>query len=369
MSSDESQRAALLALLGRKLAGEHAVKTVLFQEAIADQLGLNTTDLMCLSFLSDAEPLTAGQLAEATGLTTGSVTIMIDRLERAGYAQREKDPTDRRRVIVRPVTARIERDIAPLYTSIGEAWGRAIEGYSTQELAVILDMLTRSVALLQEQTAALRLSGTQRAAPVDKPRAAATSTAEPIAQHARLIFANGAANVTLLGASQPELYQAHFEPPEPQVQAQGGAVHIRYPRFSFFQRRRGTGTIRLSTAATWQIELRSGAYGCSFDLRDVTLTALAVFDGAFRLELNLGRPQGVVPIRMTSGAVDVTIRRPADVATQVMVQTGATHLRLDERYAEVVSRETRWQTLNYDAAADRYDITVEGGASRLSVVS
>jgi hypothetical protein len=76
MSSDESQRAALLALLGRKLAGEHAVKTVLFQQAIADQLGLNTTDLMCLSFLGNAVPLTAGQLAEATGLTTGSVTVL-----------------------------------------------------------------------------------------------------------------------------------------------------------------------------------------------------------------------------------------------------------------------------------------------------
>jgi DNA-binding MarR family transcriptional regulator len=48
---------------------------------------------------------------------------MIDRLEKAGYAQREKDPTDRRRVIVRPLTERIERDIAPLYASIGEAWG------------------------------------------------------------------------------------------------------------------------------------------------------------------------------------------------------------------------------------------------------
>jgi DNA-binding MarR family transcriptional regulator len=369
MSSDESQRAALLGLLGRKLAGEHAVKTVLFQQAIGDRLGLNTTDLICLSFLSDAEPLTAGQLAEATGLTTGSVTAMIDRLEKAGYAQREKDPTDRRRVIVRPVTERIERDIAPLYASIGEAWQQAIERYSTQELAVILDMLTRSVALLQEQTAALRLGGTQSAAPADKPRGAAIAAAEPRAQHARLIFANGAASVTLSGAAQPELYQARFEPPEPQVQAQGGAVQIRYPRLSFFQRRRGRGTITLSTATTWQIELRSGAYGCSFDLRELTLTGLAVFDGAFRLELSLGRPQGVVPIRITSGAVDVTVRRPADVATQVIVQSGATHLRLDEHYAELVSHQTRWQTPNYDAAADRYDIAVEGGASNLSVVS
>jgi DNA-binding MarR family transcriptional regulator len=369
MSSDESQRAALLALLGRKLAGEHAVKTVLFQQAIADRLGLNTTDLMCLSLLSDAEPLTAGQLAEATGLTTGSVTVMIDRLEKAGYVQRDKDLTDRRRVIVRPVSEHIERDIAPLYASIGEAWGRSIERYSTQELAVILDMLTRSVVLLQEQIAVLRLGTTQSPALADKSRAAARSTAEPPAQHARLIFANGAANVTLRGAALSELCQAHFEPPEPQLQAQGGAVHIRYPRFSLFQRRRGAGTIMLSTAATWQIEIRGGAVTSSFDLRDLTLSALAVFDGVFRVELELGRPRGSVPIRMASGAVDVTIRRPADVAIQLIVQSGATHLRLDERYAEVVPQEARWQTPNYAAAADRYDITVESGASSLSVVS
>jgi len=368
MSSEESQHAALRALLGRKLAGEHAVKTVLFHQAIADRLGLNTTDVICLSLLSDAEPLTAGQLAEATGLTTGSVTIMIDRLEKAGYAQREKDPTDRRRVSVRPVSERIEHDIAPLYASLGEAWERAIEGYSTQELGVILDMLTRSVVLLQEQTAALRLAGTQSAAPADKPRSAAISTAEQRAQHARLIFANGAANVMLRGVVMPELYQAHFEPPEPQVQMQGGSVHIRYPRFSFFQMRRGSGTLTLSTAAEWQIEIRGGTSTCNFDLRELTLSGLAVFDGTFRLELNLGRPRGMVPIRIASGAVDVTIRRPVDAATQLIVQSGAAHLRLDERYAEVV-HEARWQTPDYAAASDRYDISVEGGASSLSVVN
>jgi DNA-binding MarR family transcriptional regulator len=369
MSSDESQRAALLALLGRKLAGEQAAKTVLFQQAIADRLGLNTTDLMCLSFLSDAEPLTAGQLAEATGLTTGSVTIMIDRLEKAGYARREKDLTDRRRVIVRPIAERIEHDIAPLYASIGEAWERAIAGYSTEELAVILDMLTRSVVVLQEQTAALRQAGTESAAPADKPRATAISSAEPRANHARLHFANGAANVTLRGAALPELYQARFEPPEPQVQAQGGTVQIRYPRFSFFQKRRGAGTIMLNTEATWQIEIRGGASACSFDLRELTLTAFAVFGGMYRLELELGRPRGVVPVRIVDGAADVIIRRPPDTATQLVVQGGATHLRLDERFATLANDGEHWQTANYAAAADRYDITVEGGASKLSVVS
>jgi hypothetical protein len=145
-------------------------------------------------------------------------------------------------------------------------------------------------------------------------------------------------------------------------------VQVRYPRFSFFQRRRGTGTITLSTAAEWQIEIRGGTSTCSFDLRDLTLTALAVFDGAFRLELQLGRPRGVVPIRMASGSADVTIQRPADAATQLIVQSGAARLRLDERYAEVV-HEARWQTASYAAAADRYEITVEGGASSLSIIS
>src|SRR5262245_65690515 len=110
----------------------------------------------------------------------------------------------------------------------------------------------------------LYCGATQSAAPIDKPRGAAISIAEPRAQHARLLFANGAANVTLRGAALGELYQAHFEPPEPQVQVQGGAVHIRYPRFSFFKKGRGTGTITLSTAAEWQIELRGGASRCSF---------------------------------------------------------------------------------------------------------
>lgn len=369
MSSDNPERAALLALLGRTFVGEQAVRTVLFQQAIADRLGLSTTDLMCLSFLRDAEPLTAGQLAEVTGLTTGSVTIMIDRLEKAGYAQRAKDPTDRRRVIVRPVPERIARDITPLYVSLGEAWGRAVERYSTDELAVILDMLTRSVVLLQEQTTALRLGGSEHAVPLDKPRAAASAPSQQQVHQARLLFLNGAFNVTLSGAVLSELYHARFESPEPQVQAQGGAVQIRYPRFALFQRGRGQGTIMLSTAARWQIELHGGVSECSFDLRAVTLGTFAVFDGAFRLELTLGQPQGRVPIRIAGGAADITIRRSADTAARVTVRIGATRVRLDERYAEVVGHEAPWQTPNYATATTCYDITVEGGASSLSVVS
>jgi hypothetical protein len=76
----------------------------------------------------------------------------------------------------------------------------------------------------------------------------------------------------------------------------------------------------------------------------------------------------VVPIRIASGSADTTIRRPAGTATQVVVSTGATRLRLDERYADVVSHEARWQTPGYAEAADRYDIVVQSGASMLSII-
>lgn len=366
MSSGDSQRTALMALLGQKLAGEQAIKTVLFQQAIADQLGLNTTDLICLSFLSGAEPQTAGQLAEATGLTTGSVTIMIDRLEKAGYVQRDKDPSDRRRVLVRPIIERIERDIAPLYGSIAEAWERAIEGYSNQELAVILDMLTRSIVVLQEQTAALRQTTSKSPAPVEKVRSSGAAS-DSLAQPIRLLFANGAANLTLRGVAQTELYQAHFEPPEPHLQIQGNTVQIQYPRFLFFQRKRGTGTILLNNAPSWHIEVRGGSSTCHFDLQDLVLSGLGVFDGAFRLELILGYPRGVVTIKIASGAADVTIRRPPGAATQLVIATGV-NVQFDDRYAKIVTERTHWHTPNYTTATDRYEISVEEGASNLSVV-
>jgi DNA-binding MarR family transcriptional regulator len=228
MSSDSGERAALLALLGRTFVGEQAMRMVLFQQAIADRLGVNTTDLICLSFLHDAEPLTAGQLAEVTGLTTGSVTIMIDRLEKAGYVQRAKDPTDRRRVIVRPVTERIEHDITPVYTALGEAWGRAVDRYSMDELAVILDMLTRSNVLLHEQTTALRLGERAHAVPSDTPREVASAPSEPQVHQARLLFLNGTFNVTVGGADLRALYQARFEAPEPQV------VLVRCPKLGCY---------------------------------------------------------------------------------------------------------------------------------------
>src|SRR6476619_8108967 len=71
-----------------------------YDQAVADAVGLNRTDMRCLDVLQLEGPATAGALAEATGLTTGAMTVALDRLERAGYARRVRDGGDRRRVLV-----------------------------------------------------------------------------------------------------------------------------------------------------------------------------------------------------------------------------------------------------------------------------
>src|SRR5690349_23076125 len=87
-----------LVVLGRELSA----RTVLFHDAVASRIGLSATESKCLDIALRANgPLTAGKLAEQTGLTTGAITGVLDRLERAGFIRREKDEADRRQVLIR----------------------------------------------------------------------------------------------------------------------------------------------------------------------------------------------------------------------------------------------------------------------------
>ena len=120
MSRDSRRREELLARLNYEFR-QLSAATVLFHQAVADRLGMNITDHKCADILALAGPLTAGELARRTGLTTGAITGVIDRLERAGCARRVRDPSDRRRVIVEPIRKRIEERIAPLFESMARA--------------------------------------------------------------------------------------------------------------------------------------------------------------------------------------------------------------------------------------------------------
>jgi DNA-binding MarR family transcriptional regulator len=125
--------------------------------ACADRLGLHSTDWGCVLLLNEAlpQPLTAGQLAELTGLTTGAVTGVLDRLEGAAFVSRARDPGDRRRVVVHLVPesmARVGRMFEGLIADL-----RALHGdYSDGELSAFADILMRSSEVMRTHARRIR---------------------------------------------------------------------------------------------------------------------------------------------------------------------------------------------------------------------
>ena len=122
---------------------EFIAGAILNNQRIADRLGINSTDqqvLNLIDLLSDAKP---GDLARLTDLSTGGVTQSLDRLEAAGYVRRERNPDDRRSVIVRPVPERRTK-VHEQHQTANRVMARIFEGYNEKELALILDFFART---------------------------------------------------------------------------------------------------------------------------------------------------------------------------------------------------------------------------------
>ena len=108
-------------MMNDNAAIRQAIRTVAFDEALAEHLGLNATDLRCLELVIADPGLTPSRLAELAGITSGAVTGVVDRLERAGYVTRTPDPADRRSVTIAPVPARaaeVVDAVAPLAEAV-----------------------------------------------------------------------------------------------------------------------------------------------------------------------------------------------------------------------------------------------------------
>jgi DNA-binding MarR family transcriptional regulator len=124
--------------------------------AAAAHLQVNRTDLRCLEILTQNDSVLPSQLAVQLGLTTGSVTAMLDRLERLGYATRSADPADRRKVVVR-ITPKAAKKAAKIYGPIVlEGERDVLNRYSAAELGVLLDFHRRSRQLQECHAARIR---------------------------------------------------------------------------------------------------------------------------------------------------------------------------------------------------------------------
>jgi DNA-binding MarR family transcriptional regulator len=119
-------------------------------QAVAGKVGLSQQDLLAMDLISRDQEVTAGQLARELNLTTGAITGLIDRLEKAGLARRANDPNDRRRVLVK-ATPKEER-ISQLYRPLALGLRRTIDDYSEEELAMLAEFLGKLRSALRATT-------------------------------------------------------------------------------------------------------------------------------------------------------------------------------------------------------------------------
>ena len=136
---------------------EMSTETIMFHQAVADILGLHITDHKCLDFIYRFGAMPAGRLADLTGLTTGAVTGIIDRLEKAGYVRRISDPKDRRRTIVEPTrNKKLERKLELIFIPLRKRMHKILSSYSDSELAFLLNTTTEMLEQTREESKKLR---------------------------------------------------------------------------------------------------------------------------------------------------------------------------------------------------------------------
>jgi DNA-binding MarR family transcriptional regulator len=127
-----------------------------FDALAAERLGIGLTDLKCLALVESSGGLTAGRLADLSGLTTGAVTGVLDRLERAGLVRRVRDDGDRRKVNVAVTQEHYERS-EPIWRPLYEDWHALLASrFTTHELAVITSFLTATTELGRRHASRLR---------------------------------------------------------------------------------------------------------------------------------------------------------------------------------------------------------------------
>lgn len=181
-------------------------------------------------------------------------------------------------------------------------------------------------------------------------------------ESALLRIEGGASGLAIRGDPDlRDLFAARFEGRQPRIEAARGVVTIGVGH--------GThgGDVVLNAAVPWDVEVTGGARRLSVDLEGAHVRSLVVGGGASDVVVSLGHPDGTVPVRIHGGVSKVVLRRPPGAPVRVRIRSGASRLALDDLYFGSVGGETRWQSPDFAAAEDRYDLEIMGGASRLTV--
>jgi DNA-binding MarR family transcriptional regulator len=360
-SGSEEKRAEELGELARELRQFHGLSAS-FYRAAAARIGMNVTDMQVMDILETSGPATAGQLADLTGLTTGAITGMLNRLEETGLVRRERDPNDGRRVIVRLAQGKDERhEIEPIFASLGKEWDDMASHYDDEQIAFLLEFLKRSNTLSRGEIVRLRETPSNEEGIFTAPLGDLES--------GRLVVSSAVSRLIVrVGEGIAELYQARFEGPLPDVKTQDGVVTIRYPRRLWVMGgEKRAAEVTLSVAIPWQILIQGGASEITAELGGLDLNGLEVKGGSSMIRLDLPTPSGVVPIRISGGASDVTVRRPPGVAARAHLKGWVSTFVFDDQYFSNVGNDVRLQSTGFELTAPYYDIEVASSASTVTI--
>jgi len=193
--------------------------------------------------------------------------------------------------------------------------------------------------------------------------------------HATVHVDVGAANITMTGAGiGDDMFRAHIEytgrKPDVSFDSSTGDLRISQSSTSgfFFQNRRFVLNLQLNPSVTWKIAVNSGSSTDTFNLSSVHVAGIDMNTGASREDITVGAQSGTVPITVNGGALNVNVHRPQDAAASVTVSGGAVNLSFDGRQSHAVGTLTA-QSSDYDSAASRYQIQINGGACNVTVDS
>ncbi len=136
----------------RKLSQLYSYTSIQMHEAVARKAGLSGTDHKYLGFLIEKGQMTAGELSTLTGLTTGAVTGLIDRLQKKELVKRQFAQDDRRKVIIEPNTKNIMALLVPLYEEFRKESENLIASFSNEEIKIIETYFEKAIRIMNETT-------------------------------------------------------------------------------------------------------------------------------------------------------------------------------------------------------------------------
>lgn len=334
-----------------------------FFRVAATRIEIAVTDMQVLDILDLIGPAAAGQLADLTGLTTGAITRILDRLEEAGLVRRERDPNDGRRVIVRFERGKDETSkVRSILDSVEKTWDEVASRYDDQQIAFLLEFLKYSNTRSRQELAQLQQ---------EVPAGAGETFSAPLEGQAsgRLVVSCGISRLTVRADEEmARLYQARFEGPVPSVKSKDGVVTMRYPRRLLgLGEKQGTAEVALSVAIPWRIAIHGGAAEAIAELDGLHLAGLEVKGGFNTIRLDLPTPSGMVPIRLAGGASEIIVHRPAGVAARVNFKGWASELTFDEQTFSVAGNISQLQSPGFAPTAPCYDIEITSYANSVVI--